>query len=160
MSFTAMCGDVETVNLLVDSGAKITAMRLLGMIPVTPLNYVTASGDAAMVECLIRRGADPNEVDHFGISGLAWAAIGDRMDVARVYLAHHVDVNYVDNFGMTPLLYAASVDFGNTAMIEKLIAAGADINAKSKDGLTALDLAKKYHHWAIENLVASRISSR
>ncbi|HYM01207.1 MAG TPA: ankyrin repeat domain-containing protein [Blastocatellia bacterium] len=152
--FAVMCGDVETVNALVDAGAKISGMKLLGMLPVTPLNYVAASGDAAMVECLLNRGADPNEVDHFGISGLGWTAIGGRIEAARVFLAHGADVNHVDTFGMTPFLYAASIDFGTTAMIEGLIGAGADVNARTKEGLTAFDLAKKYHHLAIENLVA------
>jgi ankyrin repeat protein len=55
-------------------------------------------------------------------------------------------VNHVDKFGMTPLLYAASIDFGDTAMMEKLIAAGADLMAKNKQGLTALDLARNYNH--------------
>jgi ankyrin repeat protein len=40
--------------------------------------------------------------------------------------------------------------------MEKLIAAGADVNAKNKEGLTALDLARKYHHQAMANLLAGK----
>jgi len=68
-------------------------------------------------------------------------------------------VNHLDNFGMTPLLYAASIDFGDTAVMEKLIAAGADVSAKNKGGLTALDLAKNYRHQAMANLLAGKTNA-
>ena len=46
-----------------------------------------------------------------------------------------------------PLLYAASIDFGDAAMVDLLLKnGGADRRARNKDGLTALDLARKYNH--------------
>ena len=56
------------------------------------------------------------------------------------------DVNHVDKNGMTPLLYAASIDFGDSAMIDLLLKSGARTSARTKEGLTALGLARKYHH--------------
>ena len=56
---------------------------------------------------------------------------------------------------MTPLLYAASIYHGDTTVMEKLIAAGADTTAKNKEGLTAFDLAKTYHHDAMVKLLAA-----
>jgi ankyrin repeat protein len=53
---------------------------------------------------------------------------------------------------MTPLLYAASIDFGGSAMIDLLLQSGARPDARTKDGLTALDLARKYH---LTHLLAS-----
>jgi ankyrin repeat protein len=61
---------------------------------------------------------------------------------------------------MTPLLYAASIDFGDTAVMEALIAAGADLRARNKEGETAIDLANKYHHARMVNLLAGRTASR
>jgi ankyrin repeat protein len=60
---------------------------------------------------------------------------------------------------MTPLLYAASVDFGDTAVLEKLLAAGADLKAKNKQGQTALDLARSYNHAKATNLLTTKIAS-
>ena len=74
-------------------------------------------------------------------------------------LARGAQVDHVDKHGMTPLLYAASIDFGDTAVMEKLIAAGADLKAKDKQGLTALDLAKKYNHSMTVSLLTSKIAS-
>jgi ankyrin repeat protein len=61
---------------------------------------------------------------------------------------------------MTPLLYAASVDFGDTAVIEKLVAAGADLKAKNKQGQTALELATSYNHKAMASLLAEKAARR
>jgi ankyrin repeat protein len=55
-------------------------------------------------------------------------------------------VNAVDKNGMTPLLYAASIDYGDSAMIELSLKSGAKKHAKTPHGLTALDLAHKYEH--------------
>ena len=74
------------------------------------------------------------------------AAIGNHPDMARLLIERGADVNHVDKAGMTPLLYAASIDFGDCAMIDPLLKSGAHTDARTKDGLTALDLARKYNH--------------
>jgi hypothetical protein len=38
------------------------------------------------------------------------------------------------------------IDFGDSEMIELLLSAGARADARTRDGLTALDLARQYHH--------------
>ena len=48
--------------------------------------------------------------------------------------------------GMTPLLWAANIDFGDAAMIELLLKSGARADARNKDGLTPLELARKLGH--------------
>ena len=47
---------------------------------------------------------------------------------------------------MTALLYAASIDFGSPAMIDMLLKAGARTDMKTKQGKTALELAREYKH--------------
>jgi len=56
------------------------------------------------------------------------------------------DVNHIDKKGMTPLLYAASIDFSDASMIDLLLRSGAKPGMRTKEGLTALDLARKYNH--------------
>ena len=55
-------------------------------------------------------------------------------------------MNHVDKKGITPLLYAASVDYGSPEMVDLLLRSGANPKARTKDGLGALDLARKYNH--------------
>ncbi|HTF38925.1 MAG TPA: ankyrin repeat domain-containing protein, partial [Blastocatellia bacterium] len=130
----------------------------LGRFAQSPLMY-TVFLDPSMVELLITRGANPNEVDDDKISPLSWATIANNVRMVQSLLARGAQVNHVDNFGMTPLLYAASIDFGDTSVLEKLIAAGADVSAKNKEGLTALDLAKSYRHQAMANLLAGKTNA-
>jgi len=61
-------------------------------------------------------------------------------------LSRGAKVNAIDQNGMTPLLYAASIDYGDSTMIDLLIQSGANKQARTKEGLTALELARKYDH--------------
>jgi ankyrin repeat protein len=62
--------------------------------------------------------------------------------------------------GTDGALYAASIDFGDAAMVNLLLKAGARPNARTKEGLTALELARKYKYThllaSLENPRASR----
>jgi ankyrin repeat protein len=140
-------GDLESVQALLDAGAKPgSRMNVLGRMPYTPLTYATASGNAAVAEVLIGRGADPNETGPDGFSLLSYAAVTNHVDVVKLLAARGAKVNAADGEGMTPLLYAASIDFGDTAVADALLAAGADPGVKTPTGQTALDLAKQYDH--------------
>ena len=121
-------------------------MVLLGSFPATPLLSAVFFRDMALARALLNAGAAADQPDDDGITPLGWAAIGAEAPVGRLLIEHGVDVNRVDHFGMTPLLYAASVDFGDTSMIELLIKHGANLGARTKQGLTAADLARKYGH--------------
>ncbi|HEY3134419.1 MAG TPA: ankyrin repeat domain-containing protein, partial [Blastocatellia bacterium] len=107
--FAAAAGDVQTVSALLDAGAKVDQrMTLLGQFSISPLNYTISLGDPALIDYLISKGADPNEVDNDQISMLSWATIANQGRVVQALLARGAKVNHVDKFGMTPLLYAAS----------------------------------------------------
>jgi len=157
--FAVMAGDVQTAGALLEAGARLgDRMKILGRFAQSPLMYGVFL-DPSIIEYLIGKGANPNEVDDDKISVLSWATIGNNAGMVKSLLARGAQVNHVDNFGMTPLLYAASIDFGDTAVMEKLIAAGADVSAKNKGGLTALDLAKSYRHQAMANLLAGKTNA-
>ena len=66
--------------------------------------------------------------------------------LAGSLIAQKADVNHVDRHGYTPLHWAANVDFGNTAMLELLLRAGANPSVRSKEGLRPFDLAIMYQH--------------
>jgi ankyrin repeat protein len=108
---------------------------------------------------LLDAGAQVDETDDDGITALSWAAIANRLEMARLLVRRGADVNHVDKKRMTPLLYAASVDFRDSDMIDLLIKSGAR-TARTKEGLTALGLARKYNHThllaSLERSAASR----
>jgi ankyrin repeat protein len=159
--YAVMAGDAETAGALIAAGAKLDhPMKVLGTIPTSPLVFAAMGDEARLVDFLISKGAAADAVDRDGLSALAWAVISNHVDTVQVLLARGARVNRVDNFGMTPLLYAASIDFGDTAVLEKLLAAGTDSHAKNKEGQTALDLARRYHHVRAINLLSSKSATR
>ena len=143
----AFNGNADVIARLHKAGDPIDGrMNLLGMFPVTPMLWLATTHRTDSARALLDSGANVNAVDDDGISLLSWAAIANRIEMARLLIERGADVNHVDKKGMTPLLYAASIDFGDSAMIDLLLKHGARLDARTKEGLTALDLAHKYHH--------------
>ena len=157
----AFSGNSDILARLHKEGDRVDdKMLFLGMFPATPLLELAATQRTASVRALLDLGAKVDEADNDGITILGWAAIANRVDMARLLIERGADVNHVDKRGMTPLLYAASIDFGATAMIDLLLKSGARGSARTKEGLTALDLARKYNHTHLLASLAEPHASR
>jgi ankyrin repeat protein len=157
----ALSGNAEIIPRLVRAGDSIdNKMVVLGIFPVTATMFVAQAGGVDSVRALLDAGAKVDETDDDGITLLGWAAIGNRTEMARLLIQRGADVNHVDKKGMTPLLYAASIDFGGSRLIQLLLESGARPDASTKEGLTALALARKYNNTSLlpvlENPRASR----
>jgi len=143
----AFSGNSESIGRLHQEGDRVDdKMTFFGLFPVTPLMELATTHRTGSVRALLDAGAQVDEADGDGITVLSWAAIANRVDMASLLIERGADVNHVDKKGMTPLLYAASIDFGGAEMIDLLLRSGAQNSARTKEGLTALDLARKYHH--------------
>ncbi|HEV2491596.1 MAG TPA: ankyrin repeat domain-containing protein [Terriglobia bacterium] len=141
----AFAGDRENIALLLAKGADPNRrMNLLGMFPTSALIGAVGFGDAAVVQALLKGGADVHEKDRDKMTPLHWAAVDHRAEVAKALVAAGADVNAVDRFGYTPLLYAATIDFGDADTATALLGAGADPNVKDKEGKTAWAQASEY----------------
>ena len=143
----AYSGNAGMVERLHRAGDPVDAkMNMMGIIPITPLLLLASTDELDSVRALLDAGGKVDEADDDGITLLAWAAISNRLGMAGLLIDRGADVNHVDKKGMTPLLYAASIDFGDSAMIDLLLKSGARADARTKEGLTARDLARKYRH--------------
>jgi ankyrin repeat protein len=140
-------GNAAVLKRLKDAGAKIDEpMTLIGTSRTTPLLGAYKFGDTEVARTLFDLGTPLEFADGNGITMLGRAALNNEVAMARALIDRGANVNVVDKQGMTPLLWAASMDFGDPAMIELLLKSGAKADARNKDGLTALDLARKYGH--------------
>jgi ankyrin repeat protein len=140
-------GNAAILSRLRDAGAKIDEpMTLIGTSRTTPALGAFKFGDAAVARALFDLGTPIEFADGNGITMLGRAALNNEVEMARALIERGANVNVVDKLGMTPLLWAASSDFGDPAMIELLLKSGARADARNKDGLTALELARKYGH--------------
>ena len=122
----------------------------------SPLLEALIAGDAAVVDMLLRQGADAKATADTGLTMAAStpcakcldlivskitdkkaytaslpniASMGDVRTI-RLMLDHGADVNAADPFGRTPLMYVAVSDIQSVAAVKLLIERGADVNAK------------------------------
>jgi len=105
-------------------------------------------GDLYSIKEYLRRGADPNAMDGWGVSVLQRAALNNDAAAIEALTLGGADLNMPRGpGGMTALLYAAMK--GNAAAVGALIRAGANINQGNDDGWTPLGLA---HHYGFSNV--------
>jgi ankyrin repeat protein len=149
----AYSGNTEILPRLHEAGGKLDQpMLLIGTSAATPLAGAVRFGNSAVARTLLDMGASAEELDRSGITLLDRAVLGNQVEIARLLIARGADVNHADTIGFTPLLYAASIDFGDSAIIDLLLKSGARADVRTKDGLTPLDIARKYKH---THLIAS-----
>jgi ankyrin repeat protein len=141
----SFAGNADIIGRLHKAGDHLDdKMNLLGRFPATPLLALATWHRTEAARALLDAGAPVDQADDDGITPLGWSVIANRVQMARLLIQHGADVDHVDRKGMTPLLYAASIDFSDTSMIDLLLRSGAHPGARTKEGLTALDLARKY----------------
>jgi len=115
---------------------------------MTPLLYAARHDHVEVAKRLIAAGADVNAKEANGIWPLLMAISNNNMAVARYLLDHGGNVNGQDWYGRSPLweavnvrnLYVHNATFKNgidrgpvLELIRALIAAGADVNARTKE---------------------------
>jgi ankyrin repeat protein len=153
-----------TVDLLLRNGEEINARDAGGW---TPLLHAANSGDADVVKVLVERGADVSVRDGAGTTALALVAKKEYPSAVAI-LARKGNVNTGDKYGTTPLMWAAKngdlksiklllenganpnardrqdwtalfyVGPEATVVINALLSAGAQIDARDNEGSTPL----------------------
>src|SRR5262249_33373154 len=133
----AASGDVETLRLLVDAGAKPDDLpkskKPSAADPApslrTPLMWAASHNDVQMVRLLLERGGDPNQSTYFGNS-LSHACWNDSFEAAELLIAQGANVNARDAIAnFTPLHWAAGTESSRPQLVKLLLANGADPNA-------------------------------
>jgi ankyrin repeat protein len=127
---------------------------------IKPLTMAVRNGDLAVVRALLDLGVSVNGSASDPWSPVDMAVHNNDIALARLFIERGGDVNGIDKAGYTPLLLAASIDFGDTAMMELLLEAGARVDIRNPDGKTALDLAREYQHTRFVPVLERRTARR
>ena len=122
----------------------------------TPLIISASLGDTQSVRALLAYRADVNAANNDGNTAMLYAARYNHPETVLALLApltmqYRADVNMQNKKGETVLYWAAMK--GYTPVVKILLANGADKKLKTKEGQTALDVAKKYKREEIINLL-------
>jgi len=154
-------GSSAVVKLLLDHGANLEGKSNRGR-----SMFAGAGGDEAVLRALIEHGVDTARlspalpsalasdctacvdllippVPKTALSSALITMAGDRDARAfKILLDHGADAKAAaPGLGFTSLMYAADSETGAADRVKNLIGHGAEINAKTADGITALDFA-------------------
>jgi ankyrin repeat protein len=108
--FTARQGDLESARILIEAGANVNQVTQYGW---TPLLTATHNRNYRLASFLLDRGADPNIRNKGGWTPL-YLATDNRNIEGGDYPVRQPDMDHLD-------------------FIEKLLAHGADVNARARD---------------------------
>lgn len=133
-------GHTATVQALLAAGVS---MHAVDNERSTALHNASRGGHTETVLALLAAGADIHVADKSKSSVLHCAARGGHTETVRALLAAGADENAVNEKKWTPLHLAAR--HGRTDTVTALLVSGAEID-KRGSGVTAVQLAKKYHH--------------
>lgn len=126
--------DTREVKDLIEKGADTNHPDVIT--GRTPLHEATASGDKAMVELLLKHGADAKAKDLFGQTTLHWAAASGDKVLTQMFIEKGIPVDVPADLGRTPLHVAAQ--YAHWENIEVLANHGANVHARTNDESTPL----------------------
>lgn len=133
-------GDIKRAAAWLEAGLD---PNFEGALIGTGLMIGAWEGNLALMELFHRHGADIDYVNRHGETALMLAAWKNRPHAVRWLLAHGAQPNRPER-QWSPLHYAAFA--GHQEIVELLLAAGADINARSTNGSTVLMMAVREGH--------------
>jgi ankyrin repeat protein len=137
--WAAHWNDLETADLLIRAGADVNAANNFRS---TPLSLACTNGSAPLVERLLKAGANPNTPIATGETPIMTCATSGSADAVRMLVARGADVNAKEPLqNQTALMWAASER--HPIVVGMLIEVGADLQAHTKKGFTALHFASR-----------------
>jgi len=156
LTAAAASGSLPIVDALIKAGAEVD--RQCGL--QRPMDFAVSNGQVEVVKHLLAAGADPAGRTDGGWTYLMQAVMAVKPSVIPVLLraGAPLEAQRPDS-GETALMMAAAWDI---RVVEPLLAAGANVHARSNNGDTPLLAAMKGAAFAAENprTTPGRFSSR
>jgi ankyrin repeat protein len=167
----ARLNDDRLVKMLLDAGAKVDSAN---PDDETALMLAIKNGNLQMTEELMKAGANVNRIEKFhNQTPLIYAAADGHADIVKLLLSKDADVRpralytdwpsqvtseprtqYRPVGGLNALMYA--IRGGCYSCVEQMLAAGADVNFPTPEGITPLMLALDNEHNEIAKLLMDK----
>ena len=121
----------------------------------TLLHIACKKSNRTMVECLLKHGADVAAIGKYNYIPLHWAAKQGKNKTVRLLIRYGSDVLAKNYKGNTALHLAAKQNWTKTAktLLKTLLKDGGDMEVVNNENETPLNLAQKYNHEKIIDLI-------
>ncbi len=127
LMWAAHAGDFDLVQALLKAHAKVDVSNAYG---ANAMLQAAQFGDPRIIEALLKAGANVESPNPDGETALMLVARTGNVAAAKLLLQHGANVNAREDFrGQTALIWAAAES--QPEMVKALIAAHADVNARS-----------------------------
>ncbi len=139
----------DVAALLIPAGADVNAKDA---IEDSPYLYAAAEGRIAILKQTLAAGADLASTNRYGGTGLIPAAHHGHVEAVRILLGTSIDIDHVNKLGWTALLEAVILGDGgptHTEIVRLLVEAGARRDIADRDGVTALEHARRRGYTAM-----------
>lgn len=135
--------DLAIACMLISAGADVNAKDETEQ---SAYLIATSEGYLELLRATLAAGADVRSLDSFRGTGLIRAAERGHVEIVAELLTTEIAVDHVNRLGLTALLEAIMFGDGggrHTAVVQRLIAAGADPNLADGAGVTPLTHARE-----------------
>jgi len=146
-SIVACFNDIDKLTKLLETGIDINSQNNRDIWDSSVLHYAVCKNNLAVIEILLKYGADIDLQDREGYTVLIHAAAATHYDLVKLLLEHNASINLQNIQGLTALHWA-SVNKRGLNIIRLLLEHNASINIKCMSGRTALHNAAD--QWNIE----------
>lgn len=145
---------VQMASLLIDAGANVNAQDNMQN---SPFLYAGAAGQLEILKHCLKSGADYKVFNRYNGTALIPACEKGHVAVVEELLKDKsYPIDHINRLGWTALLEAVILSDGgpkHVKIVQLLVDAGAKLSIKDKDGVTALEHARKRNFKEIINVL-------